>query len=105
MYCMNLRQESPFNGGYAQRIEQPGFAPANNYMHVPNSSVAREFADNFNHFRSFGSDFVSRQNLELAANRPLTGDSYTDRMTSLAREILSRPEMRHMLDAINHGGM
>lgn len=104
MHCINLRQESPFNGVFAPRYEQPGYAPANNYMHVPNSSVAREFADNFHHFRGFGKDFVSRQNLELAAERPMTGDRYTDRMTLLAREILSRPEMSHMLDAINNGG-
>lgn len=107
MYSMNLRQEPSFNGGIAQRYEQPGFDLRNNdrYRHVSNSSVAHEFADNFNHFRRFGRDFVSRQDLELAANRPLTGEDYTDRMTLLAREILSRPEMSYLLDAGSHDGM
>ncbi|MCD7037364.1 hypothetical protein LRQ11_09735 [Pseudomonas sp. MAFF 311095] len=73
------------------------------YRAPSNTTVARDFADSFSYFQG-PSGFVTRAVLEDAANRPLTGHPVHDRMTMLANEILSRPEMSHLLDAINHGG-
>lgn len=98
MYQLSLQQESLFNGGFVQRSEPPAIALTSIYMNVPNSSVAREFAHNFDHFRRFGSDVVTRPNLEWAAGREPMGDNYVNRMTSLARELLSRPEVSQLLN-------
>ncbi|SFI31092.1 hypothetical protein SAMN03159342_03020 [Pseudomonas sp. NFPP04] len=69
----------------------------------PPSTVARAFVDAFPYFQG-ESGFVTRATLEHAANRLPTGDPYHDRMTQLARDVLSRPGMFESLDGINHGG-
>lgn len=76
---------------------------AADYRTSSNTMVAQDFANSFSYFQG-PSGFVTRAVLEDAANRPLTGDPIHDRMTMLAQEILSRPEMSHLLDAINQNG-
>ncbi|RMP71280.1 hypothetical protein ALQ17_01706 [Pseudomonas fluorescens] len=70
---------------------------------VADSLVARDFVDAFPYFQG-ESGFVTRETLEHAANRPLSGDPFHDQMSMLAREVLSRPGMSNLLDGINHGG-
>lgn len=72
---------------------------------APNSVIAQDFADNFSYFQDPRTGFVSQASIIDAANRPLTGDPFQDKMIFLAREILSRPEMNHLLDAINNNGL
>lgn len=104
MSYVDLRQEAHCLSRFAPRFEPPRVAPNQSYVPVSNSSVAREFANNFDYFQSADSGFVTRQTLEQAANYPATGNPFNDRMTLLAREILNRPEMSYLLDAINHNG-
>ncbi|WP_339436535.1 hypothetical protein [Pseudomonas sp. EL_65y_Pfl1_R32] len=104
MSYVNLRQETPYCGDFNARCEQPKAASDRAGWRVPNSVVARDFADNFEYFQSSDSGFVTQQSLLHAANRPLNGDPFHDRMTFLAREILQRTELNGMLDGINHGG-
>ncbi|AQT93859.1 hypothetical protein [Pseudomonas azotoformans] len=73
------------------------------YRGAPHSVVAREFAGAYPYFQG-ESGFVTRDVLQHAANRPLTGNPVDDPMTRLAREILSRPGMSSLLDGVNHGG-
>lgn len=104
MSYVNLRQEAQHRNSFAQSFEPPRVVPNHSYAPVSNSSVAREFANNFDYFQSSDSGFVTRQTLEQAANRPMTRNPFDDRMTLLASEILNRPELSHLLDAINHNG-
>lgn len=83
---------------------QPAMKPSfGDYRPAPNSVVARDFVEGFSYFQG-PSGFVTQAVLQHAGNRPLIGDPLHDRMTLLAREVLGRPEMNHLLDAINHGG-
>ena len=78
--------------------------PARNDGGLPPSRILREFANNFDYFRDPGSPFVTRESLEFAANRPMTGNHYHDRMTMLSREVIRNPEMASVLDGITNGG-
>lgn len=78
--------------------------PARNDGGLPPSRILREFANNFDYFRDPGSPFVTRESLEFAANRPMTGNHYHDRMTMLGREVIRNPEMASVLDGITNGG-
>lgn len=104
MSYVNFRQETPFCGDFSLPCEQPRAASDNGSWRAPNSVVARDFAANFDYFQSSDSGFVTQQTLQHAAGRPLSGNAFDNRMTELAREILSRPELNCMLDSINHGG-
>nr|WP_314567825.1 hypothetical protein [uncultured Pseudomonas sp.] len=104
MSYVNLRQEPPYCGDFSARCEQPEAPSDKAGWRAPNSVVARDFAQNFEYFQSSDSGFVTQQSLQHAANRPLNGDPFHDRMTFLAREILQRPELNGMLDGINHDG-
>jgi hypothetical protein len=95
--------ERPINNVGAFNQPAMNHSPGD-YRAPSNTTVARYFADNFSYFQG-PSGFVTRAVLEDAANRPLTGNPVEDRMTLLANEILSRPEMSHLLDAINHSGL
>ncbi|MBD8740075.1 hypothetical protein IFR41_11165 [Pseudomonas fluorescens] len=95
--------ERPINNVGAFNQSAMNHSPGD-YRAPSNTTVARDFADNFSYFQG-PSGFVTRAVLEDAANRPLTGNPVDDRMTLLANEILSRPEMSHLLDAINHSGL
>ncbi|MBN2993592.1 hypothetical protein JWR97_22630 [Pseudomonas cedrina subsp. fulgida] len=79
---------------------QPGY----NAGGLPPSQVAHEFASNFRYFQTPGTPFVTRDSLEHAANRPMTGNPYHDRMTMLAREIIRNPQLSSMLDGMTQGG-
>ncbi|MCP1462678.1 hypothetical protein [Pseudomonas sp. S3E17] len=78
--------------------------PAHSGAGLPPARILGEFANNFDYFRTPGSPFVSRDSLEHAGNRPMSGDTYHDRMTMLAREITRNPEMANVLDGITNGG-
>lgn len=90
----------PVSNGQWRGVGQPAHSGAG----LPPARILGEFANNFDYFRTPGSRFVSRDSLEHAGNRPMTGDTYHDRMTMLAREITRNPEMANVLDGITNGG-
>lgn len=96
--------QSPLAFGRTGFANQPSMnPPMMDYRGAPHSVVAREFAGAYPYFQG-ESGFVTRDVLQHAANRPLTGNPVDDPMTRLAREILSRPGMSSLLDGVNHGG-
>lgn len=104
MSYVNLRQETPYCLDFTPRCEPLRASSPHVSWRAPDSAVARDFAKNFDYFQSSDSGFVTQHSLQHAANRPMTGRPFDDRMTMLAREILERPELNCMLDSINHGG-
>lgn len=102
-----MRLTPPFDMNVDAFCNYPGRGagqPAYNGSGLPASQVAQEFVSSFSYFQTPGSSFVARDSLEHAADRPMTGDPYHDRMTMLAREITRNPQMSSMLDGINQGG-
>lgn len=102
-----MRLTPPFDMNVDAFCNYPGRGagqPAYNGSGLPASQVAQEFVSSFSYFQTPGSSFVARDSLEHAADRPMTGDPYHDRMTMLAREITRNPQMSSMLDGISQGG-
>lgn len=87
------------NGTYGQTV-----APGHMDGGAPASTVARDLAANFDYFRTPGSPFISRDSLAEVANRPLIGDRFHDRMTTLARDVLDHPGMGSALDGMTNNG-
>ncbi len=94
-------------GDYGARNYQPagnGMSPqnaevANNFKQAKDSDLTTELGNNFDYFNPNEHGKITQQSLREVAGQPLTGNPVDDRMTLLANEILSRPQVNSKLDS------
>ena len=94
-------------GDYGARSYQPAAngmslqnaEVANNFKQAKDSDLTTELGNNFDYFNPNEHGKITQQSLREIAGRPLTGNPVDDRMTLLAKEILSRPQINRHLDS------
>lgn len=96
------------NRGLMNPVQNPSIAPRG-FSNQPEpaglaySKIASDFKSNFSYFQD-ADGFVSMATIAAIANRLMTNDPFTDRMTWLAQAIISSPTMTFQLDSMTQNG-